>query len=66
MSSRKEIRDPKGLVAEIRDSGTDKILYGYRYPNVGILGHYNTVNDITYDKNGKIVGYGDQLTTLLS
>ena len=61
----REIRDTKGLVAEVRQSGTDKILYGYRAPNVGILGRYCSHNNTTYDKNGRIVGYGDLLATLV-
>lgn len=64
--ARQEIRDMQGLKAEIQDRGTDKILFSHRAPNMGIIGRYNTVSDITYDKNGKIVGYGNQLMTLLS
>lgn len=60
-----QIRDTKGIVAEVRQSGTDQVLYGYRAPNQGILGRYCQYNNTTYDKNGRIVGHGNLLMTLV-
>lgn len=59
------IRDNKGIRGYIRESGSDKLLIGARAPQLGILGRYVEHNNITYDSKGNIVGYGNQLMTLL-